>query len=136
MGNHFDRYPPNDGAVRGSRREYRELTTFVRDNGNAVDRIGDETGTHLAVMRDGKPSSFEDRSLPVSSLEKPYYSYRFVHTWPPGTEKWTIEISDIDRAFGRDGGAQQVHIKDHRRREVRIAKLLDRGVIVPAGDAR
>ncbi|MGH1522555.1 glycohydrolase toxin TNT-related protein [Leifsonia sp. L25] len=135
-GHHWDRYPPNDGAVPGTRRDYHDLAAYVRDHGIAVDRIGEPTGEYLGVMRNGKPASFEQRSLPVNSLEQPYYTYRVADEWPPGTEGWSIEYSEIDRGFGRRGGGSQLFIRDQRGKPVKVEKLLESGVLVQEGATR
>ncbi|MFF9564970.1 glycohydrolase toxin TNT-related protein [Leifsonia sp. NPDC014704] len=132
-GDHWDRYPPNDGAVPGTRRDYRDLAAYIRDWGSALDRIGKDNGNFLGVMRDGQPASFEQRSLPVNSLEQRYHSYRLAEEWPPGTENWSIEHSKIARAFGRPGGGHQVLVRDQEGNKVTVKKLLDRGVLMPGG---
>lgn len=60
-------------------------------------------------MSDGQAISFEARSLPISSLELPYHSYTLTGRLPDG---WTIEVSEVASAFGRDGGGLQVVILD------------------------
>ncbi|WP_431219077.1 TNT domain-containing protein [Leifsonia xyli] len=135
-GRHYDNYPPNDGAVPGTRRDYHDLRSFVREYGGALDRIGEEDGKYLGLMKDGIPASFEQRSLPVNSLEKPYFSYRLADAWPPGTKGWTVEISDVARAFGRDGGAQQILIRDKEGNEVPVEELLKRGILVHGGGSK
>ncbi|WP_082518733.1 TNT domain-containing protein [Leifsonia sp. Leaf336] len=100
-----------------------------------MDRIGEDSGEYLGVMKGGRPASFEERSLPVNSLEKPYNSYRLADDWPPGTKGWTIEYAEIDRAFGRPGGGYQMVVRDRMGETENVRDLLDRGVLVPGGAA-
>ncbi|MFE4467351.1 glycohydrolase toxin TNT-related protein [Leifsonia sp. NPDC056824] len=132
-GHHWDRYPPNDGAVSGTRRDYHDLAAYVRHHGNAVDRIGEDTGEYLGVMRGRKPDSFEQRSLPVNSLELPYSSYHLADDWPPGTKGWTIEHSEIAEGFGRPGGGYQILVRDEQGKTVKVEELLREGVLVHGG---
>ena len=132
-GKHWDDYPPNDGAVPGSRRDYDDLAAYVREHGNDLDRIGKETGNYLGVMEGGRPATFEQRGLPVNSLELPYYSYRLADSWPPGIENWTIEYSKIAPAFGRPGGGYQLLIRDQEGVIVPVKELLEAKVLIPEG---
>jgi hypothetical protein len=135
-GHHRDIYPPNDGAVPGTRRDYHDLAAYVREHGDAVDRIGKETGKYLGVRRGGKPDSFEQRSLPVNSLEHPYFSYRLADNWPPGTENWAVEHSQIPPGFGRPGGGYQLLFRDQDGAEVTVRKLVRQGVLVDGGPVK
>lgn len=129
---HFDHYPPNDGAVRDGKILYDSPEAFMRDYGygpdHAVgfDRLGDENGKYLGVKVDDQPSSFESRGLPISSLTKPYFEYMFTGKLPAG---WHIEISEAAPAFGREGGAYQVRVFDERNIELRISELKEAKVI-------
>ncbi|MFE5838843.1 glycohydrolase toxin TNT-related protein [Arthrobacter sp. NPDC056493] len=127
----WSEYPPNAGRVQGTGWDYMSLKAFVRDYGGQVDRIGDSDGSYLGLIEDGVPASFEDRSLPVASLEKAYSTYRLVEDWPPGAEGWTIEVSKIAPAFGREGGAMQLQIMDNLGKPVPVDSLLDEGVLTP-----
>jgi len=57
--------------------------------------------------------------LPVASLNEPYNDFRLTNL----PEGWTIEVSEIAPAFGRDGGALQVLIYDEYGQKVPIRKL-------------
>ncbi|OPX10073.1 hypothetical protein B1790_12720 [Mycobacterium sp. AT1] len=118
-GEQWQAYPPNDGAVPGSRVIYDSGDAYLRDYGPYLDRIGDDNGAYLGVMPDGVPPSFEERGLPVASLNEPYNDFRLVNL-PDG---WKIEVSEIAPAFGRDGGALQVLIYDEFGQKVPIRKL-------------
>ena len=127
----YHAYPPNDGAVRGKGGRYWTMRDFIRDHGAQLDRIGDPDGKYLGVLKDGVPASFEARSLPVGSLEKSYFSYRVAPEWPPGTEGWTIEVTEIAPAFGREGGASQLLVRNDLGKVVTVEMLLERGVLTP-----
>ncbi len=125
--NGYDHYPPNDGAVRGTRVEYSSLDAFMRDYGGQFDRIGPPGGKYLGLKVDGVAASFEARSLPIGSLEKDYFNY--VLNRAPLPTGWRIEISEIASAFGREGGGYQVRFFDETRAEVPVRVLLKRGIL-------
>lgn len=125
QGQHYNNYPPNDGAVPGSRVMYDDVSAYLRDFGNQFDRIGGDNGKYLGVMTDGIAPSFEMRSLPVSSLSLEYNSFR-LNDLPEG---WTIEVSEIAPAFGRDGGGLQVLVYDDLGDALRVKDLLENGVL-------
>jgi hypothetical protein len=124
-GEHWFNYPPNDGAVPGSRVLYDSGEAFLRDYGPHLDRIGGDNGRYLGVMPDGIPPSFEARALPVTSLDLPYQQFKLTEL----PEGWTIEISKIAPAFGRDGGGMQVLIYDELGDKVPVRQLTEDGVL-------
>jgi len=105
----WDVYPPNDGAVAGTRWSTNSVDEYLEHFGADVDRIGESSGKYLGVMEGGVPAFFEERGLPMGSLEQGYYRFRFTGQLPAG---WTIEVSEVVPAFGRDGGALQLLIRD------------------------
>ncbi|MGH3638623.1 MAG: TNT domain-containing protein, partial [Mycobacterium sp.] len=119
-------YPPNDGAVQDTRVGYSSMDSFVRDYGDHLDRLGKVDGDYLAVMPDGAPAPFEDRSLPIYNLTQPYHQYVLSGSLPDG---WTLEISEVAPAFGREGGGLQVLIMDSEGEKVTIAGLKEAGII-------
>jgi hypothetical protein len=125
----FDVYPPNDGALPGSRLEFKTLSEFRRLHGGVVDRIGGEDGSHLYLPLDGNPASFEARSLPVNALELPYSQYHVAEDWPAGAEGWTVEASVVGPGFGRIGGASQVLFRDAGDTVLTVEELLKAGVL-------
>lgn len=90
-----------------------------------VDRIGSENGTLLHVMIDGRPASFEARSLPPSALRNPYSEYR-VGALPPG---WEFDVAEVAPWFGQPGGARMLVVRDTTGTPVRIVDLLRIGVL-------
>lgn len=124
-GQHWENYPPNDGAVPGSRVVYESGDAFLRDYGQHLDRIGRESGTYLGVMPDGVAPSFEARGLPISSLNQEYDRYVLAEL----PETWSIEVSQIAPAFGRDGGGLQVLIYNDKGEKMSVAELIKNGVL-------
>jgi hypothetical protein len=102
------------------------MDAFVRDYGDQVDRLGKVDGDYLAVMPDGVPAPFEERSLPIYSLTQPYHQYQLSGFLPDG---WSVEVSEVAPAFGREGGGLQVLIMDSEGKHVTISGLRDAGVI-------
>lgn len=125
----FDSYPPDNGAVPGDRLTFKSLSDFRRLYGGTVDRVGGEDGSHLYLLMDGNPSSFEARSLPVNALELPYSRYQMAEDWPPGAEGWSVEGSIVGPGFGRDGGASQVLFHDANGTILTVDELLKAGVL-------
>ena len=124
-GEQWQNYPPNDGAVPGSRVVYDSGEAFLRDYGADLDRIGGTDGRYLGVVPDGVAPSFEARGLPVSSLELEYNAFTFAEL----PEGWKVEVSQIAPAFGRDGGALQVLVYDDRGITMSVDELIDNGVL-------
>lgn len=106
-GNNWDNYPPNDGAVRGSRIVYEDLGAFIRDYGGQLDRIGPPRGDYLALKPD------------VNNCE-------FTGYMPSG---WTVEISKIAPAFGRPGGGLQILVHNEFGNVIRVADLEEMGIL-------
>lgn len=125
-GTNWDNYPPNDGAVRGTRVEYVDGAAFVRDYGSHVDRVGEPGGKYLGLQPDGVAATFEERGLPVGSLGYKLYDYELTGLLPRG---WKIEISEIAPAFGQRGGGFQLLIRDEGGVIMTVDDLLDRGVL-------
>ncbi|WP_353961421.1 TNT domain-containing protein [Mycolicibacterium tokaiense] len=88
--------------------------------------MGDEGGNYLAVREDGVAASFEARGLPIDSLELDYHAYELTGSMPEG---WTVEISQVAPAFGREGGSLQVLIFDSVGRKVSVDQLERAGVL-------
>lgn len=90
-----------------------------------VDRIGSENGTLLHLMVEGRPASFESRSLPPSAIASPHSQYR-VGSLPPG---WVFDVAEVAPWFGHPGGARMVIVRDTNGSPVRIVDLLRIGVL-------
>ncbi|WP_146929727.1 TNT domain-containing protein, partial [Cellulomonas xylanilytica] len=101
-GSGWPRWPPNRGAVPGSRIEFTDADRFMEVYGDQFDRIGPESGDFLGVP---PGATFGERALPPGHLNRPVHDYSFSGHLPPGV---TIEVSEIAPAFGRPGGGIQV----------------------------
>jgi hypothetical protein len=124
-GQHWYNFASGDGALEGTKVAFNDLEQYSRFYGQQIDRIGDDTGTYLAVMEDGKPAFWEDRSLHVDSLSKALHAYTIDHL-PDG---WRIEVSKIEPAVGQPGGAIQVRIVDDANVVVSVEELRRTGVL-------
>jgi hypothetical protein len=115
----YDRYPFNDGAVRGTRVLYHDLGALIRDYGATLDRIGPESGKYLGLRVDGVAASFESRALPISSLAEQYHAYNLD---PSGQlpKDWHVEVSRIQHGVGRTGGEIQLRFLDGNGTVVRV----------------
>lgn len=121
------RWPNNDGALPGTRMKYADPQRYVDEYGDKVDRIGDDGGGYLGVMEDGKPASFEDRSLPSNAVADDYRSYTLhPENMPAG---WSIETGQVAPAFGREGGGEQMFIANQAGRRVSVTTLKDMGIL-------
>ncbi|TXH25083.1 MAG: DUF4237 domain-containing protein [Mycobacterium sp.] len=106
-GQHWNNFPPNDGAVPGTKVAFDDLDQYIKHYGDALDRVG-ENGKYLGVMEGGNPAPWEERALHVDSLGSPYNSYT-LQSLPPG---WKVEVSEIAPGVGQPGGGLQVRIMD------------------------
>ncbi len=126
-GQHWVNFPDNDGAVPGTRVAYSDFDQFTRDYGNQFDRIGDDKGKYFGVIEDGRPASWEERAMHVSSLRDPYSTFTVDHL----PEGWKIEVSEIASGLGQPGGGLQARIMDETGKFWPVEELLtiDDGVI-------
>ncbi|WP_143082710.1 TNT domain-containing protein [Cellulomonas sp. KH9] len=96
------RWPPNDGAVAGSRVVFHDLERFRALYGDRFDRVGWPGGTYLGVP---PGLAWGERALPPANLDRPVMGYTFTGRVPRGI---TVEVSEIAPAFGQPGGGIQV----------------------------
>lgn len=121
QGQSWANFPRNDGAVPHTRVAYTDPSSYLRDYGPLVDRVGRTDGKYLAVMEDGQPASWEERALHVNSLREPYNAYTFDHL-PDG---WTIEVSEVAPGVGQPGGSLQVRVFNSEGRAMTVEELTD-----------
>lgn len=105
-GEHWMKYPDNDGAVAGTRVSFDSFQSFREEYGVRVDRIGPDDGGYLGLMENGRAASWEERALHVDSLREPYSTFA-LDNLPPG---WKIEVSEIAPGMGQRGGGIQVRV--------------------------
>jgi hypothetical protein len=126
----FDRYPPNYGAAAGTRIRYSSIEAAVSDYGATIDRIGPECGAAVTLRIDGTAAAFEDRGLPLSAMAQRYHAYTLSPDAPGGLPAgWSLELSRVAPAFGRDGGAIQARFFDDTGKEVPVTDLRDLGIV-------
>lgn len=125
-GEHYNNYPPNDGASPGTRIKYNSIEAFIRDYGLSLDRLGEPDGRYLAIRPDGIAASFEARGLPIESLNLKYYSYELSGTMPEG---FSVEISEVAPAFGREGGSLQILFHNEKGAPMSINDVYEAGML-------
>jgi hypothetical protein len=116
------RWPPNRGALPGTRVEFTDPDRFIETYGDQFDRIGDDGGGLLGVP---PGTRFGQRSLPPDTLDDGLHAYTFTGKLPPDV---TIEVSEIAPAFGQQGGRLQARFMRNGR-AVRVRDLLKEGVL-------
>ena len=96
-------WPPNEGAVRGTKLVYCKAERFVAEFGNRIDRIGLTRGFFFGLMEDGNSASYEARAIYYESLYKALRTYRLkpemFRSW------WRICVMETERALGQPGGS-------------------------------
>ncbi len=116
------RWPPNGGAVAGTRVAYDDLDAFVGAYGADLDRIGGEGGQYLGVP---VGVAWRRRSLAPYSLGLAVHRYEVTGALPEG---WSVEVSTIAPALGQPGGGTQVRFIDAQGQPVSVADLTDPAV--------
>jgi hypothetical protein len=123
-GNGDLRWPPNDGAVAGTKVEFTDPSAYVGTFGDELDRVGAPTGTYLGVP---PGTSWPERALPPDTLGKDVPRY----TFDPGAARQngvTIETSQVAPAFGQPGGGLQVLLKQEGE-ALSVRRLIELGVL-------
>lgn len=122
------KWPDNDGYDDEGRVFYSSVKEYVNDHGRHLDRIGHPGGKYLGVVENGRPASFEERSLEPHSLHDHYYRYEF--RWnaklPDG---WKIETGHTAAWGEQPGGARQLRIIKDDGRPASVQEMLDHKII-------
>lgn len=122
------KWPENDGYDEEGRVFYSSVKEYVDDHGRHLDRIGHPGGKYLGVVENGRPASFEERSLEPHSLHDRYYRYQF--RWnaklPDG---WKIETGHAAAWGEQPGGARQLRIIKDDGRPASVQEMLDHKII-------
>ncbi|OBI15523.1 TNT domain-containing protein [Mycobacterium sp. E2497] len=115
--------PAKPYAVAGTVRNFTPADIASLDR-QWLDRIGHPAGNWLAF--EGTP--YEGRSLPHTSLDKPYQAYQVDASvgLPPG---WKIEFSIAAPWFGHPGGDPQLLILAPEGEEASVQQLIDTGFL-------
>jgi hypothetical protein len=124
-GQQWQRFPGNAGAAPGSKVAFDNFNAFADHYGTWVDRVGDENGSYLAVVENGAPAPWENRSLHVNSLSDPYNAYNILKL----PEGWTIEVSEVQPGLGQPGRSIQVRIIGSGGRPTPIETLIEGGIL-------
>jgi hypothetical protein len=97
-----NKWPDNDGAVRGSERP------VTLPEGAVLDRFGGESGRFLSPMgTDGQPYHYRDRAIFPDNAEVGYHVYVVIDPdGLPGT------LADVAPALGQPGGGRQFTLDD------------------------
>ncbi|WP_456786600.1 TNT domain-containing protein [Cellulomonas sp. P5_C5] len=117
------RWPPNRGAVPGSRVEFTDARRFLEIYGEMFDRVGPPDGAFLGIP---PGASLGSRALPPGNMAHSVSNYTFNRRSLP--EGMTIEVSEIAPAFGRPGGPIQARFIQNGK-AVTVQKLVDWGVL-------
>lgn len=116
-------WPPNQGAVARTKRDYTDADQFVLEFGDRVDRLGEPKGTFFGLMENGVSASYEARALPYDSLYKKLRTYTLI----PGNlpKGWKIRVMRTAPAFGQPGGSLAVKFFDDKGKELSAEQLTD-----------
>lgn len=121
-------WPPNDGAVPGTKLDYSDAHQFVLDFGDRVDRLGPPTGKFMALMANKISADYEPRALHYASLYEPLHMYTLIPgTLIPGRlpKDWKIRVMETARAFGQPGGALGLIFLENKGNRVPVTNLTD-----------
>jgi hypothetical protein len=116
-------WPPNQGAVAGTKWDYTDVYQFVLKFGDRVDRLGHPKGTFFAVMENGLSASYESRALPYDSLYQELHTYTLIPGKLP--KGWKIRVMDTAPAFGQPGGSLALIFYDDKGNKLSAEQLTD-----------
>ncbi|WP_371176628.1 glycohydrolase toxin TNT-related protein [Buchananella felis] len=110
-------------AIEGTERTL-SMSDYVKEYGDAIDRVGDDTGLWFSPVKDGKVYSFESRALREGSKDLEYNQLTLPNEIP-GLE---VKISQVAPNLGHHGGAIQAQfILNHEK--ISMSELLEMGAI-------
>jgi hypothetical protein len=115
-------YPGNAGSA-GAFVDFTDPAAFVSHYGSTLDRLGGDTGEFLSFPG----TSFEQRALPPSNLADPYSTYTVDPSKLPSGA--TIEVSVVEKAFGRPGGGLQVRVLNASGKSLSTRDLVSSGFL-------
>lgn len=116
-------WPPNEGAVLGTKLDYTDAVQFVYDFGDRIDRFGFPSGKYFALMENGSSASYEARAIHYESIYKPLERYTLV----PGNlpSGWKIRVMDTAYALGQAGGSAGLVFFDENGAPQTVTTLAD-----------
>lgn len=132
MGEHWIAWPPNQGAVSGTKVDYYDATQYVAEFGDRMDRFGAPGGKFMAYLGKAKggtsaPYHYEQRAIHYESL----YENKPTYTLVPGNfpAGWTIRVMDTAPALGQPGGSVSLVFLDNTGAERTVTELLTAQVL-------
>ena len=124
-------WPPNQGAVRGTKLDYSCARKFIRDFGDRIDRLGWEAGAYMGLMEDRASVCYEARALHYESLYRKLCTYTLQpEKFPKG---WKIRVMDTAPALGQPGGSLGVVFLEERGKFVSVESLADVAKVLRRG---
>jgi hypothetical protein len=119
-------WPPNEGAVRGTKVDYDDASKFIdpKDNfSDRMDRLGQPTGKFMGLMEDGTAAFYEDRALHYGSLYEELHAYTLIPNKLPNGYK--IRVMDTAPALGQPGGSLGLLFLDDKGNQISVQDLTD-----------
>jgi hypothetical protein len=133
-------WPPNEGAVTGTKLDYGDAYQFVLEFGDTMDRLGEPTGKFMALVVN-RPAFYEPRAIHYGSLYEKLHTYALIPgSLIPGSpiprklpKGWKIRVMETERALGQPGGSLGLVFIDGKGNQVPIKELIDprNGVLAP-----
>jgi hypothetical protein len=117
-------WPPNEGAVRGTKLDYSCAQKFIRDFGDKMDRLGARNGSYFGLVEDKAPASYEARAIHYESLYDPPHTYTLKPDKFP--KSWTIRVMDTAPALGQLGGSVGLVFHDETGKEMSVDDLTEK----------
>jgi hypothetical protein len=133
-GEHAVAWPPNQGAVPGTKVDYTDAIQFVHEFGDMMDRFGPPSGEFMALMYMGPkgkriPAFYEARAIHYESL----YGKPLTYTLVPGKLKlrpgWKIRVMDTAPALGQAGRWVSLVFLTQINEEISVNNLIAAGVL-------
>jgi hypothetical protein len=133
-GEHAVAWPPNQGAVPGTKVDYTDAIQFVHEFGDMMDRFGPPSGEFMALMYMGPkgkriPAFYEARAIHYESL----YGKPLTYTLVPGKLKlrpgWKIRVMDTAPALGQPGRWVSLVFLTQINEEISVNSLIAAGVL-------
>jgi hypothetical protein len=120
-------WPPNQGAVRGTKLDYSCAHKFLRDFGDTIDRLGERNGGYFGLVEDKAPATYEARAIHYGSLYHPLRAYTVKPDKFPKT--WRIRVMDTAPALGQPGGSVGLIFLDETGHAMPVDDLFKKGVL-------
>ena len=113
-------WPPNQGAVIGTKLDYSDAYQYVHDFGDWMDRFGPPSGKYLALMENGISAFYEARAIHYESIYGKLQRYTLI----PGNLPGGVEDSCHGHR-ARIGSARRLGGADLLRRKRQATECYD-----------